>query len=74
MAALDSLIQEHHLSSLKGAACVTVAHRWCNVRPSSPDGSHTCPPGRLRGRCSVGDSPSARSLVPSSLPRSDTRR
>lgn len=55
-------------------ACVTVAHRWCSVHPSSPGGSHTCPPGRCRGRCSVGDSPSAHILVLSSLPRSDTHR
>lgn len=49
-------------------------HQWCSVHPSSPDGSHTCPLGRLRGRCSVGDSPSAHILVLSSLPRTDTHR
>lgn len=52
--------------------CGCVAHRWCSVHPSSPGGSHTCHPGRLRGRCSVGDSPSARILDLSSLPRTDT--
>lgn len=52
--------------------CDCVAHRWCSVHPSSPGGSHTCHPGRLRGRCSVGDSPSARILDLSSLPRTDT--
>lgn len=49
-------------------------HRWCSARPSSLGGSRTCPPGRPRGRCSVGDSPSAHTLVLSSPPRTDTHR
>lgn len=71
----ESVLQ--HVSSVVPTPRSSVrgrTHRWCSAPPSSPGGSRTCPPGRPRGRCSVGDSPSARTLVPSSFPRTDTHR
>lgn len=70
----DPLVESHTRTHTTVCAHTSVAHRWCSARRSSPGDTGTSRPCRFRAWCREGCKHAGRSLLPSSLPRSDRPR